>query len=147
MQHECQICGKPASRTCPGCNAMFYCSEKHLRRRALGHADECARMAEQLGRRQVRHFDGSQTHLEAATRCSMFHRGRGQFVWRVYRSYIGCHSPMLRSLQLALTLAQRPCALSFSATGCTTVAFGNENAHAAWSILGAVWHRMRHQLL
>ena len=34
---------------------MFYCSEKHLRRhaRVLGHADECARMAQQLDRRKV----------------------------------------------------------------------------------------------
>jgi hypothetical protein len=34
---------------------MFYCSDKHLRQhaRVLGHADECARMAQQLERRQV----------------------------------------------------------------------------------------------
>lgn len=67
MQHECQVCGKPAGITCPGCNAMFYCSEKHLRRHVqlLGHADECARMAEQLTRRKVTMFSAQAVDAKA----------------------------------------------------------------------------------
>ncbi len=55
MDHECQMCGRAAPMSCPGCSAMFYCSAKHIRRHArLGHdAEECARMAQQLTRQEV----------------------------------------------------------------------------------------------
>jgi len=54
MQLECQVCGTaPANVECPGCHAMFYCSEKHLRHHMnLGHGEECARMSGQMCRAQ-----------------------------------------------------------------------------------------------
>lgn len=61
---ECQLCGRPAPLACPGCGALFYCSQAHLRRHAdqLGHdADECRRWAAAAApeRRQVRRLEGA----------------------------------------------------------------------------------------
>ncbi|KAF8069536.1 Zmynd15 [Scenedesmus sp. PABB004] len=50
----CQVCGTgaTAAHACPGCGALAYCGEEHLRlARRLGHdAAECRRMAAQLAR-------------------------------------------------------------------------------------------------
>lgn len=56
---ECQVCGaSPAPLCCPGCAAMRYCSEKHMRRHLrLGHDEECRRMSLQMGRAQVMRLD------------------------------------------------------------------------------------------
>lgn len=50
----CQLCGRPAVLACPGCGAFAYCGERHRAAhwRRCGHADECARLAEQVTRRQ-----------------------------------------------------------------------------------------------
>ena len=56
LEHECQICARTSqdSAACPGCRALFYCSDKHRQAHlSFGHAEECARMAGQMQRAQV----------------------------------------------------------------------------------------------
>ena len=64
--HVCQVCGRgvEAPLMCPGCQAICYCGEKHARKHlAMGHAEECGRMAVQMRRTQVRPVSEARARL------------------------------------------------------------------------------------
>lgn len=45
----CQLCGRPAFLACPGCEAVYYCGEKHRKRHSKARHDkaECVRLRRQ----------------------------------------------------------------------------------------------------
>jgi hypothetical protein len=47
---QCQVCGKPARLPCPGCAAIYYCSDKHLDRhsRLWKHPEDCRRLRDHM---------------------------------------------------------------------------------------------------
>ena len=57
MTFICQMCGKGVRNDlpCPECGALFYCSDAHRKAHAaVGHHEECSRMAAQMSRSAVR---------------------------------------------------------------------------------------------